>query len=227
MTFSGDVSEPKAAAQPDPSADAAIPAQDFTSDEASGTPAAPSEVSINPITPTAPTEPAASSPAAINAVAPESAAPPAVEPAAAAFSAPTQVPAAAAPPEPTYEPQLAAIVEIPAQDTGESSDGTEGGEWELLVNQVRDWLNSLKLQETFQELRRPLTLLGWLVGLIVVLRVYAAVIGTLDHLPLVPGLLELVGVIALVRFAATNLVRSQERQALLQQLRDRWTAFRG
>jgi hypothetical protein len=97
----------------------------------------------------------------------------------------------------------------------------------LLVNQVRDWLNSLKLQETFQELRRPLTLLGWLVGLIVVLRVYAAVIGTLDHLPLVPGLLELVGVIALVRFAAINLVRSQERKALLQQLRDRWTTFRG
>lgn len=227
MTFSGDVSEPKAAAQPDPSADAAVPAQDFTSDEASGTPAASIELSINPITPTAPTEPAASSPAATNAVASESAAPPAVEPAAAAFPAPTQVPAAAAAPEPTYEPQLAAIVEIPAQDTGESRDGTEGGEWELLVNQVRDWLNSLKLQETFQELRRPLTLLGWLVGLIVVLRVYAAVIGTLDHLPLVPGLLELVGVIALVRFAATNLVRSQERQALLQQLRDRWTAFRG
>jgi hypothetical protein len=56
---------------------------------------------------------------------------------------------------------------------------------------------------------------------------YGAVIGTIDHLPLVPGLLELVGVIAVGRFAATRLVRSQERQALIRQLGDRWKAFLG
>lgn len=125
------------------------------------------------------------------------------------------------------DPQLAAIVEIPAQsETSSDSDG-EGGEWDLLVSQVREWLQSLQLQQTFQELRRPLSLVGWLLALVVVLRIYAAVLGTLDHLPLVPRLLQLVGVIVVIRFSLRNLVRSQQRQQLLQSLGDRWKAFRG
>ncbi|MFM8524956.1 MAG: CAAD domain-containing protein, partial [Cyanobacteriota bacterium] len=115
----------------------------------------------------------------------------------------------------------------PAQESGAESEVGEGGEWELLLSQVREWLENLKLQQTLQGLRRPLSLLGWLLALLVLLRVYSAVVGTLDRLPLVPGLLELVGVGVTVRFATTHLVRSQQRQAVLQQLSDRWKAFRG
>lgn len=125
------------------------------------------------------------------------------------------------------DPLVAEIIEIPPRSGSEEPDGAEGGEWELLLSQVRDWIQTVRLQQSVQELRRPLTLAAWLLGLVVVLRVYAAVIGTLDRLPLVPGLLELVGVIAVIRFAATNLVRSEERQSLLQRLGDRWKAFRG
>lgn len=138
-----------------------------------------------------------------------------------------QVSAEPGPTPSTGEPQLAAIIEIPATGASEEGEAAGGGEWELLVSQLSDWFNNLKLQQTFQELRRPLTLLGWLLALLLVLRIYGAVIGTIDRLPLVPGLLELVGVIAVGRFAATRLVRSQERQALIRQLGDRWKAFLG
>lgn len=129
--------------------------------------------------------------------------------------------------EPDLAPELAAIVEIPAQEGGTEEASGEGGEWDLLVGQIRDWMATVQLQQSLQEARRPLILLGLLLALVVVLRLYAAVLGTLDHLPLVPGLLELVGVIAVVRFGLTNLVRSQQRQALVQTIVDRWKAFKG
>lgn len=62
-------------------------------------------------------------------------------------------------------------------------------------------------------------------GLVLVLRIYGALLGAIDSLPLVSGLLELTGVIWLARFGATNLVRSSERQALLSGLQRRWKAF--
>jgi hypothetical protein len=130
-------------------------------------------------------------------------------------------------PAPDLAPELAAIVEIPAQEGGTEEASGEGGEWDLLVGQIRDWMATVQLQQSLQEARRPLILLGLLLALVVVLRLYAAVLGTLDHLPLVPGLLELVGVIAVVRFGLTNLVRSQQRQALVQTIVDRWKAFKG
>lgn len=129
--------------------------------------------------------------------------------------------------QPGLAPELAAIVEIPAQGGATQEESGEGGEWDLLVGQIRDWIATVQLQQSLQEARRPLILLGLLLGLIVVLRVYAAVLGTLDHLPLVPGLLELVGVIAVTRFGLTNLVRSQQRQALVQSVVNRWKAFKG
>ena len=206
MAFSGDFQGPAA----DPS-----PLQPET-------PEAPSagEVAPNPSTVVLdPSQAAATEPAASEVRAAE---PEPVEP------TPTvQDPAGPAPTPATGQPQLAAIIEIPATGAPEDADTPGGGEWELLVSQLSEWLTNLKLQQTFQELRRPLTLLGWLLALLLVLRIYGAVIGTIDHLPLVPGLLELVGVIAVGRFAATRLVRSQERQTLIRQLGDRWKAFLG
>lgn len=129
--------------------------------------------------------------------------------------------------EPSLDPELAAIVEIPAQAGASEEASGEGGEWDLLVGQIRDWMATVQLQQSLQEARRPLILLGLLLAVVVLLRVYAAVLGTLDHLPLVPGLLELVGVIAVIRFGLTNLVRSQQRQALVQTIVERWKAFKG
>lgn len=129
--------------------------------------------------------------------------------------------------EPSLNPELAAIVEIPAQAGASEEASGEGGEWDLLVGQIRDWMATVQLKQSLQEARRPLILLGLLLAVVVVLRVYAAVLGTLDHLPLVPGLLELVGVIVVIRFSLTHLVRSQQRQALVQTIVGRWKAFKG
>ncbi|MFY8150103.1 MAG: CAAD domain-containing protein [Prochlorococcaceae cyanobacterium] len=103
----------------------------------------------------------------------------------------------------------------------------EGGEWQLLVQKLQEWFASGAVQDLFQQLRSPLIALAALVGVLMVLKVYAGVMGTLQSLPLLPGLLELVGVITLGRFAASNLVQSSDRQALLERWNNRWESFRG
>jgi hypothetical protein len=65
------------------------------------------------------------------------------------------------------------------------------------------------------------------VAAVLVLRVYAALLAALDGLPLVPGLLELVGVIWILRHGLPKLLRSSEREQLTQQLQRRWKAFLG
>jgi len=57
--------------------------------------------------------------------------------------------------------------------------------------------------------------------------VYGSLMAVLDSLPLVPGLLELVGVFVVARFSLTRLVRSEERKAVFSGLQQRWQAFRG
>ena len=66
-----------------------------------------------------------------------------------------------------------------------------------------------------------------LIALLVVLRVYSALLGAIESLPLVPGLLELVGVIWLVRKGVPKLVRNSEREQLISGLRQRWQSFLG
>ncbi|MGB7566113.1 MAG: CAAD domain-containing protein [Prochlorococcaceae cyanobacterium] len=122
------------------------------------------------------------------------------------------------------EPTFISSIEVPADPT---TVGEGGGEWELLISKIRKWLESGELKSNLQSARTPLLALGALVGLVLVLRIYGALLGAIDSLPLVSGLLELTGVIWLARFGATNLVRSSERQALLSGLQRRWKAFFG
>jgi len=122
-------------------------------------------------------------------------------------------------------PSIASTIEVPASAPA-VADG-EGGEWELLVRNVTTWLRSGQLQQQWQTARKPLSLLAGLIALLLALRIYGALLGVLDSLPLIPGLLELVGVITVVRFSLTRLVRSEERQQLIEGLQQRWKSFRG
>lgn len=123
------------------------------------------------------------------------------------------------------EPSLTSTIEVPASVTA-SADG-EGGEWALLLDKLGDWLRSGQLQQQWQAARQPLGLVAGLIAVLLVLRIYGALLGVLDSLPLLPGLLELAGVIAVVRFSLTRLVRSEERRSLIEGLQQRWKAFRG
>jgi hypothetical protein len=120
-------------------------------------------------------------------------------------------------------PAVAATLHAPATE----AEPEQGGEWALLVAKLQDWIGSGQLQDTFRRYLTPLQLLGVLLGVVVVLRLYGALLGAIESLPLVPGLLELAGLLWLASFSAGNLVRSGDRRELLETLEKRWRSFRG
>lgn len=138
---------------------------------------------------------------------------------------PEPTPAPTAPTAVSGEPTVASTIEVPASATAAAD--ADGGEWALLQEKVGAWLNSGQLQQQWQAARQPLSLLAGLIALLLVVRIYSALLGVLEGLPLIPGLLELVGVIVVARFSLTRLVRSDERRSLLTGLQARWKAFRG
>ena len=151
----------------------------------------------------------------------------AAETAAAAEPTPPVVesPPAAAPLE---VPTVASTIEVPASPQVQApATDQEGGEWDLLVEKVRTWISSGQLQEQWQAARTPLSLLAGLIAVLLVLRVYSAVLGVLESIPLLPGLLELAGLVAVVQFSLSRLVRSNDRHEVIEGVKQRWKSFRG
>lgn len=132
---------------------------------------------------------------------------------------------------PPPEPSIASTVRVePIAASGQpalQAPTGEGGEWELLLEKLRQWLSQNDLQNLWSQASKPFTALAALVGLLLVLRIYSAVLSAIDDLPLVPGLLELAGVVWLVRYGVPRLLRSSEREHLISGIRHRWLAFRG
>ncbi len=160
------------------------------------------------------------------------------EPAVAVQSAPAEAQPAWASPDTTAAtapaavssaaPSIASTLDVPASAaSGTDVAAGSGGEWDLLVQKVRHWIGSGAMERQWQTARTPLSVLAGLITAVLVLRIYAALLGVIDSLPLLPGLLELAGVIAVTRFSLRNLVRSEERSRLINGLRQRWQAFRG
>ena len=130
-------------------------------------------------------------------------------------------------PVPTV-PTVATTIDLPARggSTG-ASPTAEGGEWALLLSKLESWLAGGQLQAQLQAARTPFALVAGLIAVLVVLQIYGALLAVIDSFPLAPGLLELVGLVAVVRFGLVKLVRSQERRALIEGLQQRWKAFQG
>jgi len=141
---------------------------------------------------------------------------------------PEPTPEPPAPAAPVDIPTVASTLEVPAspQVAIQAAD-QDGGEWELLVEKVRTWISSGQLHEQWQSARTPLSLLAGLIAVLLVLRVYSAVLGVLDSIPLLPGLLELAGLVAVVQFSLTRLVRSHDRREVIEGVKQRWKSFRG
>ena len=160
---------------------------------------------------------------------PEPEAPPEPEP----EPAPEPVPAVPVATEPS--PELEGTTLVPAlgtsSGTGSGNDaageGEPGGEWELLLSKLQTWLASGKLQALWAQARTPLTLTLAAAGLLLVLRLYTGLLAILEGLPLVPGLLELVGVIWTLRYGLPKLLQRSQREALIQGLQERWRSFSG
>ena len=132
--------------------------------------------------------------------------------------APTPEPTPAATPEPTPDPLITSTIEIPAQ----ASDDAPGGEWNLLVSKIQSWLNSNDLAGLWSKMQVPLRLVGALILLVLISRIYNGVLNIIDSLPLAPGLLELAGLIWFLNYVRRNLVRSGDRKQVIDRLRSAW-----
>ena len=150
---------------------------------------------------------------------------------AAETAGPTEAaPEAAAPAQPPEEPTIAATIEVPplgVSGGGDSAPEDEGGEWNLLLDKIRAWMDRLELDQQWERLRGPLKLVGILIAVLLLMRVYGSVIRTIDGIPVVSGLLELVGLVVFVRFCISDLAPRSRREQLLADWKQRWQEFRG
>jgi len=136
----------------------------------------------------------------------------------------TAAPPIEAPSQQPEPPGIATSMVVPPLPAGEAG---EGGEWELLRDKVTTWFDGADLQGRWESLGGPLRAAGLLLAAVVLLRLYSALLETLGDLPLVPRLLQLVGLVCVVQFGLTRLVRTSERERILTSWRQRWNDFRG
>ena len=152
------------------------------------------------------------------------------EPAPVQEEAPEPVPAAASPePEPVQAeaPKPSAIsstVNVPA-DPGATD--SEGGEFQLLLAKLNEQLGGMDLGKIWEQSKQPLKLVGLALLLILSLQLLGAVLGTLDHIPMLPRLLQLVGLIWLSLFVSQRLVRSDERKKMIDTVSSTWQDITG
>ena len=152
------------------------------------------------------------------------------------YGAPEGDPAPAAAPAPDFpsaaaagEPTVATTFEVAPLPTGLGGDGAsaEGGEFDLLIRKIKVWFEEADLAGQWDRLGGPLRGLGLVLGGLLVLKLYVALLDTLDDVPLLPRLLQLAGLIALLNFSVTRLTRSSDRTVFLEDWKRRWDAFRG
>ena len=130
-------------------------------------------------------------------------------------------------PQQALAPEVASLAEGISHVQEVPPQREEGGEFQLLIAKLRAWWTSGELQALVQQSRLPLIALVGLVIVLVVLQITSALLASLGGVPMLPGLLELVGLIWLVRYGLPRLLRSDDRSRWLADLGQRWRAFRG
>ena len=134
---------------------------------------------------------------------------------------------AAKPVTPPASPSIAERISVPAQAPADSSAEAGGGEWDLLSNRIKQFFEANNLQDQWQSLRQPLFLLGGLIVVILTMRIYGGILDAIATIPLAPRLFQLVGTFYAVWFAATRLIRAEERKKISTNVNDLWTSLRG
>jgi len=123
-------------------------------------------------------------------------------------------------------PSIAERISVPAQASADSSE-EDGGEWDLLSNRIKQFFEANNLEDQWQSLRQPLFLLGGLIVVILTMRIYGGILDAIATVPLAPRLFQLVGTFYAVWFAATRLIRAEERKKISANVNDLWTSLRG
>lgn len=109
----------------------------------------------------------------------------------------------------------------------EDSRTEEGGEWQLLLSRLSGWVDSVDPARLWDQSQQPLRLVAGLLAVLILLKVYGALLETIASVPLLGGLLELAGLVWLTRFAFGHLLRRDDRNQTLASLAERWRRFRG
>jgi hypothetical protein len=129
---------------------------------------------------------------------------------------------------PVAEPSgIATTIAVPPLETSSDESEGDGGEWELLVGKINAWFGSGELNRQWQKIQGPLKGVAILIGAFLALQLYATVVSTIDGIPLVSGLLELTGLIALGNFGLTKMIKTTEREQVVANWKRRWQTFRG
>ena len=97
----------------------------------------------------------------------------------------------------------------------------------MLSDRIGQFFKENNLQEQWQSLRQPLLLLGGLIVVILTMRIYGGILDAIATVPLAPRLFQLVGTFYAAWFAATRLIRAEERKKISANLNDLWTSLRG
>ena len=141
-----------------------------------------------------------------------------------------ETPVAPEPAAPTVtapaSPSIAERISVPAQASADSRE-EDGGEWDLLSSRIKQFFEANNLQDQWQSLRQPLFLLGGLIVVILTMRIYGGILDAIATVPLAPRLFQLVGTFYAVWFAATRLIRAEERKKISANVNDLWTSLRG
>ena len=141
-----------------------------------------------------------------------------------------ETPVAPEPAAPTVtapaSPSIAERISVPAQASADSRE-EDGGEWDLLSSRIKQFFEANNLQDQWQSLRQPLFLLGGLIVVILTMRIYGGILDAIATVPLAPRLFQLVGSFYAVWFAATRLIRAEERKKISANVNDLWTSLRG
>lgn len=94
---------------------------------------------------------------------------------------------------------------------------------------LRSFLESPRefLDDFFNDIRKPAITLGLLLGIIIVLRLTAVLLDSLNDIPLLPGALQLIGLGYTVWFLLSYLPKTDRRQTLLADIQRLWQTVIG
>jgi len=110
-----------------------------------------------------------------------------------------------------------------------ASDGEATPRQDLhdLIDKLLTWWKEARVGERLSLARKPAQLVIGAIVLLFVLRLYSAAVNLIESLPIISGLLELVGLVAVVRFSATRLLRQADREQVRDEITARWRSYLG